>query len=335
MRQYRITKSFIVPLCIIFLLVQAASTCGLFHLSFQTIEKYLVRKDLQFCVKSLQAELNHLDDLVFGWSAWDDTALFIEGKKENYIRENLTDDALRKQNVNVFCILDTRGKPVWSRYIEIRDNKQRTIDLSMFSKEALQKNPVLWNHSDPNSCISGYYSTEGGILMLSSRPVTSNSSNGPIHGTVIIGRFITNPFIASMTRQTCLDFKWWNLRTDYTKETMGEYISLITEQNPVFIEFEDDAVAAYMALPGIQIKKAILLKFLLANELTPYKSRLMAISIMVYFIEGFLFIACLIVIVNKRQCEAYRAKTEWRAGTPVVPAPPAFEEAAVSSAGRT
>jgi sensor domain CHASE-containing protein len=326
MKQCKKTIRTIIAIAIVCILTQAVSQVGLLHYSFQTIEKYLVQKDLLLCVNSLQAELKHLDDLVFGWSAWDDTALFIGGKKENYIRENLTDDALQKQNLNVFCILDTQGKPVWSRYIEILGNKQRAIDLSMFSEEALRKNPVLWNHKDPNSCISGYYSTEGGVLMLSSRPVTSNSNTGPVHGTVIMGRFITDPFIASITRQACLKFSWWNLRSDYTKQIMGGYISRVTEQNPVFIEFENNAIAGYVVLPGIQKKKAILLKILLADELAPYKSRLMAISIAIYFIEGVLFLACLTIIFNK-QCKAYDVQTEQAVGTSDITACSAFEQA--------
>jgi sensor domain CHASE-containing protein len=328
MRQCRITKVFVVPLCVVFLLIQTASIYGLFQLSFQTIEKYVVKKNIQFCTNALSAELKRIDSITYEWAAWDDTAMFIQGKAPDFIRQNLFIGALLKKNLDVLCILDLNGKPIWSR-AKARDRESRDIELSMFTPQVLQKETILWNHKDPNSYISGYYPTEGGVLMFSSRPVTSNNNTGPIYGTIIMGRFVSDKVIASIARQDSLDFKWWNLHSEYTKQAVKEYVSRITGEDPVFIELGSDTLTAYTILPGLRKENAILLKFVLANELVPYKNRFMAISTVIYFVEGFLFLIGLIITANK-QCEVYSRRTKQAARISVVTTPPASEETTVS-----
>ena len=232
MKQGNKIVSYVVLLSIVFVMVQTASLFGLFRISFKAVEKFVARKNLQFCINSLQAELNHLNTVCFEWSAWDDTGAYIEGQKPQFITENTTEVTLREKNLDVICILDKHGKPLWSRFVRNSGNECQTIQLDMFSPENLQKNPALWNHKNPNSCVSGFCSTENGVLMLSSRPVTNNTNSPPIHGTIIIGRFISDQVIASIARQTCLDFKWWNLHSDYTRQAMEKYTSQITPENP-------------------------------------------------------------------------------------------------------
>jgi sensor domain CHASE-containing protein len=293
----------------IFVLIQAASLIVLFQFGFQAIEKYMVQKNFQFCMIALQNELKSLDGLTFEWSSWDDTGLFIEGKKQNYIEENLKSDTLVGKNIDVLCFLDLHGKPVWSRFVKTHGKESRSIDLSMFSEEALQKNPTLWNHKDPNSCVSGYCSTEGGVMIICSRPVTNNKNENPIHGTVIFGRFVTDQLIDSIAKQTCLNFKWWNLRTEYTRSAVENYLSKITPQEPILLESEGGAIAAYAVLRDIDKKDAILIKFLLANEIASYKNSLILKCLGIYFIECLIFLVSLAAFAN-RQCMDCRSQSK-------------------------
>jgi sensor domain CHASE-containing protein len=299
MKQYDKILPSIIPLSILCVVVQTASLVGLFQFFSGNIEKCAVRKYLQFSTDALQTELNRIGGVAFEWSAWDDTGLFIEGKNPSYLQANMTENTLREQNLNVICILDSQGKLICNRCVKASDKEMRNIDLSLFSPENLRKNPALWNHRDPNSCVTGCYSTEGGVLMLSSRPVTNSKNTGPVRGAVIMGRFITEDFIASITKQPCLDFYWWSLRTDYTKNALGKYLSKITDENRVYIESSFKTTTAYTVLPDIDGKDAVLIKFVMANEFSPYKEGLLAKCIGIYAIEGFIFLVYLASFANK------------------------------------
>jgi sensor domain CHASE-containing protein len=308
MKQGSKIVSCVVLLAVTFVMVQTASLIGLFRISFKTIEKIVARKNLRSCINSLQEELNHLNDLAFEWSAWDDTGLFIEEKKPQYIGENMSENTLREKNLDIICILDNRGQIAWSRFVKSSGNESLKINLEMFSQKNLQNNKVLWNHKDVNSSVTGYCATESGILLLGSRPVTNNTNSPPIHGTIIIGRFITDRMIASIAKQTCLDFQWWNLHSDYTRQAMHKCLSQITPDSPVYIEFELNTAAAYTVLQDINKNDAVLVKFLMTDDLASCRDELLIKSISVFFAEGFLFLVCLAFATN-RVCRKYSFKS--------------------------
>jgi sensor domain CHASE-containing protein len=297
----------IVPLSILFVLVQAASLVGFFHVSFRAVEEYAIRKNLQSCIDAMQKELNRIGGVVYEWSAWDAAASFIKGSNPNFIKDSMVESSMQEQNLNAFCILDSHGKPVWTRCVKVNDNKPVTVNLSLFSPEVLVKNTALWEHKDPNSRIAGYYSTEGGVLMLFSRPVTSSNNTGPVCGAVIMGRFVNDAFIESITQKKCQDFKWWNLRTEYTRNAMQHYLSRITAEIPVYIEADSETAAAYTILPDIDGKDAILIKFVTTNDVASFKQGWMAKCLGIYVIEGLIFIIYLAAFANKH-CTKCRAQ---------------------------
>lgn len=288
----------IIPLTILFVLIQAASLIGFFHFSFHAVEKYMIEKKLQSSIGIMQMELDRIGGVVLEWSAWDDTARFVKGQNPDFIRDNVPEDTLRKQNLNLLCFLDSQGKPLWTHCVKIKDDKSETVNLTLFSPEFLEKNNALWNHKSPDNCVAGYYSSKSGVLMLSSRPVTGSDGTGPVCGTVIMGRFIDDKFMASAAQQDCQDLQWWNLRTDYTKDALRQYLSRITPQNPIYIESNPNTITAYTVLPDISGKDAILMKFTTANDVAFFKQGWLVKCSAVYALEGLIFIAYLAAFAN-------------------------------------
>ena len=308
-KQNRNILASIIPLSILFVLVQAASLIGFFHVSFKAVEEYAIQKNLQSCIYVVQMELVRISGLVYEWSAWDDTVLFINGRNPNYIQDNAAEDSMREQNLNVFCIVDPNGKPVWTRCVKIQDEHQEGINLSLFTADALKNNPALWEHNNPDSCITGYYSTNEGVLMLCSRPVFHSSQKDLIQGAVIMGRFVTDKFLESITRQDCRDFEWWNLSSEYTREAMQQYLSRITDENPVYVETTQAASVAYTILPDINGKATILIKFVMPNDIATFKKGWLFRCAAIYGIEGLVFIAYLAAFANKH-CIRCQSQTQ-------------------------
>jgi sensor domain CHASE-containing protein len=300
----------IIPLAILFVLVQAASLIAFFHFSFHAVEEYAIKKNLQSCIGTMQTELDRIGGVVLEWSAWDDTARFVKGQDPDFIQANMAENTLQKQNLNVLCILDSQGKPVWTRCVKTQDDKPQPVNLSLFSLEVLKKNDALWNHKSPDNCVAGYCSTEGGVLMLSSRPVTGNSGTSPVCGTVIMGRFISDEFMASVAKQDCRDFQWWNLRTDYTRDALRQYLSRITPENPIYIESNPRTSTAYTVLPDINGKDAILMKFATANDIARFKQGWLVKCLGLYLIEGLIFIAYLAAFTNRHCTTCSTQKTQ-------------------------
>lgn len=308
----------VLPLSILFVLVQAASLVLFFHFSFHAVEEYTIEKNLQSCVHAMQTELDRIGGVVFEWSAWDACASFIKGKNPTFIQDNMVESSMQEQNLNAFCIVDPNGKPAWTRCIKITDDKEQAVNLALFSSQILEENPVLWKHKDPNSCVAGYYSGKDGVLMLYSRPITSNSNTGPVCGAVIMGRFLNDKFIASIAQQDCLDYQWWNLRTEYTRNALRHYLSQITNENPIYAQTTPNTATAYTILPDIYGKDAILIKFVTANDVASFKKGWLAKCTGIYAIEGLIFIACLAAFANKHCTKCRKQITQNAQSAPTI-----------------
>lgn len=289
----------VIPLSILMILVLTTVLIGLFNFAFNKVEEYAIGENLRFCVNNIQTELERIDGVVFEWSAWDDTALFVEGKNPDYDKNNMVDSTIQQQNLNMLCVVDLQGVPLVNRCVKFHENKLQSVDLSFLSSKNLRKNKGLWEHKDADSHIAGYYATEGGVLMLCSRPVTNNNNTDPVRGAVIMGRFISDRFIESMTRQSCLDFQWWNLQSDYTRGALTKYLSRISAENPIHIEYKIDTITAYTVLPDINGNDAVLIKFVVANNVSLYKENLMFKGIGIFLLVGIVFILYQASFINK------------------------------------
>lgn len=289
----------ILPLAILFVLIQAASLIGFFHFSFQGIEKYVIQKKMDSCVGAMQMELDRISGLVYEWSAWDATAAFLAGQDPNYPEDNSVEDTMKEQNIHVFGIFDAHGNPVWTRCVKEQGGRQEVFNLNLFSPETFKKNPFLWEHDNPNSCITGYYPTEAGILMLCSRPVIQPGNKGLIRGTVIMARFVNDKLIASIARQKCQDFQWWNLDSAFTRDAVTDYLSMITHENPIHVEINPKQAAVYTTLKDIHGTDAMLMKLVLKNDIASFKEGWLFRCIAIYGIEGLVFVLYLAAFANK------------------------------------
>jgi hypothetical protein len=180
----------IIPLAILFVLIQATSLIGFFHYSFQAVEEYAIKKNLLSCIDSMQTESDRIGSVVFEWSAWDACAAFIK-TTIRLLKENMAKARCRTKPQR-FLYCGRRRKTGLDPLCQIPGRQGRAVNLTLFS-EVLEKFP-LWKFKDPNGFTAAIIPPKR-CLMLYSRPITSSSNAGPVCGAVIMGRFISDTFV--------------------------------------------------------------------------------------------------------------------------------------------
>jgi sensor domain CHASE-containing protein len=239
--------------------------------SFLKLENQQAIRNLECCQRTLEREAEHLSLICFDWSAWDDTGLFIRGQKDDYIKQNLMDETFDQQKFNVVCFLDTHNKLIWEKCIKFVDGEQLVeTTIKEFSAEMLPQQTFLLEHKTPEDFVAGLMVTEAGPMLVTSRPITNAKNTPPIYGTIIIGRLINDKTMALLSEQIQVDFEWWSLSSEKTRQTLQPYLSRLTEENPIRLERSDDknVVAAYKTMPGLNSKQILLIKSFAKQEIT-------------------------------------------------------------------
>jgi len=231
--------------------------------SFLSIEREEAITDVKRSVKALQREIHFLDFLVWDWAAWDETYEFIQTRSDAYIDANLVLETFADDDLNVLYFIDTSGKVIWG---ETRDRQTEITHLIEFPKDALPANHPLLSYKAQNKPlaevkIAGIYKTRKGLMLISSRPILTNQSEGPIRGSVIIGKYLTDKIIKKLVEQTQVDFQIFPNIDGALPEPLKDIPGRITDESRFLIESAGTAYFdAYTILTDIKGDAALLLK---------------------------------------------------------------------------
>lgn len=143
-----------------------------------------------------------LDQLVLtatGWGNWTDAYRFMQEHNRTFIDENFSVGALKQIEVNVLTFVDPEGRCVTSGTVDFHSD--RPLNLDFMSGGALAADFPWRAQFRDGRAVKGLLQTNQGILMLAAAPVLDGYGQGPVRGTVLLGRFLTAPEIERIGAQ--------------------------------------------------------------------------------------------------------------------------------------
>ena len=230
--------------------------------SFIELERSEAQKDLECSVDALKREIYHLDSFCHDWAAWDATYEFAGSRSSRYIEINLPLSSFPNNDINLIYYYDKEGRFIWGEIYDLET--MEPIKLSEFSKYALpRQHPLISFKINNNSLldvnISGIFITELGPMLIASRPILTGNNEGPIRGSLIMGRFLGDKILKTLAEQVHVDFQILQIKGNKLPEKMRNISDRLTPQSPLIIENLDDKYQmVYTALPDIQGSPAIL-----------------------------------------------------------------------------
>ncbi len=150
------------------------------------IERQEVYKDTQRAINALMNEADALATFVNDYSAWDDTYAFMETHDEGFISSNLVAETYITSRLNIFLLVDLEGKPVHAAHFDLE--KQEFLPMPESLLRHCTPSDLLLRHDSPTSIHKGIILLDDGPMIIASRPVVTTTQQGPIRGTLIMGR---------------------------------------------------------------------------------------------------------------------------------------------------
>ncbi len=174
--------------------------------SFNTLEQHQAETELQRVADAIQREVEHLELLATDWSIWDDTYQFAQDQNESFKASNLTLSTLSENSgINLVFIYDAQGKKVWGgAYATLLGGD---VELDSFPKSGPPKNSDLLKHTSLKSSRAGIHFSSFGPIILASKPILTSRGEGPMAGTLIMGRFLDDALLKKLAKQTRVKFK--------------------------------------------------------------------------------------------------------------------------------
>jgi PAS domain S-box-containing protein len=207
-------------------------------------------------LNSLNNSLESLNNSANDWSSWNDAYYYVNGDNPNFLNKTLVNDAFLKLNIDFILFANNDGKII---YVEAYNKtSQKEIQISSNMTQSLKNNGLMLDTSN-NKSLSGIIIINGIPMIVVSNPVLKSNGEGPSHGTLIMGRFLNQDMLSSLSNSGLVSVQPVT-DTDAPSDFLNA-MSHLSNETPVYVtNLSHDSVAGYSILKGVNGSSDLVLK---------------------------------------------------------------------------
>ncbi|HML04846.1 MAG TPA: CHASE4 domain-containing protein, partial [Methanobacterium sp.] len=211
---------------------------------------------LKNTINSLNNDLESLNSTVKDWSNWDDAYNFINGNNPNFVAHSLNNGTFSRLNVNLIIFKDSSGKVVYAKAYDLKNNKTLSLPTNL---NEIVSNKSLNLVRDENGGVSGVAIINGTPMLLAAKPILKSSGEGPADGTLIMGRYLDQDELKSLSDIGIISIQRFNSvapNSDFEKAKSA----ILNGSDVYIISLDDNSIAGYTVLKGVTGEPTVILK---------------------------------------------------------------------------
>ncbi|MCX7711333.1 MAG: diguanylate cyclase [Clostridia bacterium] len=265
--------------------------------SFKNLEEDFAARNMKVAIDALNQEISSISSITEDWARWDDSYQFIQDKNSEYIASNMTDSTFSNLKLNVVAYLDSSNNVVYEKGYNIRTNTQIVPPSSL---QAFYKNSPLVDHKDTQNGLSGIVLLDEGPLLISSRPILTSLGNGPVQGTLIMGRFLSSDSVEHIGKITQLQLSAYRVDDAHIPQDVKPILSdLINKRTILTKSLNDNTLIAYSLLSDIYGKPGIVFRSEMPRSILQQGKDTISYFILVLMLVGVLFCVAISLLLGK------------------------------------
>jgi PAS domain S-box-containing protein len=221
------------------------------------------------------------------WAQWDDAYSFVSGNNPQFVSSNLPPNIFKKLNINMIIFVNNNGSIVYGKAYNTQNNQYENLPQNL-SKFTTNSTLLAVNGSKG---VEGVINLPEGPMIIVSKPILNSHDQGPVMGTLIMGKYLRQPELNSLINipNSTLSVESYNstsLPPDY-KSILPSLSNSTPWKEKVL---GSNSVAAYALINDVYGNPGIILRSEMVRTL--YNSYL---SNVVYFIGAILLVGILFV----------------------------------------
>lgn len=170
---------------------------GILLPSFTSLERQELTKDVERCHNMFASELQQLAATAGDYAGWDEAYSFVQTGSHDFIKTNLNPSIFSKLRINLLVYTNKEGVIVYGKHVDWRTGAVSQISPALLGH--LSQSKKLLDHSEEQlKIVSGLLQLPEGLMMVASHPVMTSNYQGPIMGTLVIGRHLDSIEVAKL-----------------------------------------------------------------------------------------------------------------------------------------
>lgn len=267
---------------------------------YEEIEQRQIQEDID---RILQNYTQRLNDLILNnksWSEWDETYKFVQQPTKESLETNYRNDTSLESHFSFIVFVNASGKIVYGEKLNLR--RREPFPLPDSVERYIQANSSLWQHASLASNYAGIILLPEGPAILTAHPILTSKHQGPIRGTLILGRYLDAKTINSWSEAKDLNCSLHRLDIPKAKldRNLQSILDRFSKQTPIVFQKQNDRlISGYILLNEIFGKPAVLLQVDMPRELYQQGQKSLHYLIASLSIVGLLFGVTIQLLVEK------------------------------------
>jgi len=233
---------------------------------FAHLEEELTQENLDRASSALSNELATLDRTTSEYAAWDQSYAYVHGKSSTYIKTEFPAPTFGQLKISFVAILDESGRLLFEKGFNLAAVEEAPVPAGLESH--LQAGSPLATHARETSKLMGILALPGGPVLVDSRPIVTSNSEGPIAGTMIMGRALDSDEAIRLGAMTHMPLDIERIDSKELSDDFRAAQAALSQTHPKLIRpLSDTAIAAYQKLDDIYGHPALILRVTLPRTI--------------------------------------------------------------------
>lgn len=199
--------------------------------SYLQLEEQYAMDNVERVHAAIEQIENSVNMTVNDWSIWDDTYQFVVDKNEKYIKANLMLSTFVSTDLDMMLFYNAVGKPVYT--MAVNPERTKVIALPRGMEDYLAPKSKLMYQPTVMSNVKGIISIPSGILFVAARAIVTSQQEGPVRGTMVAARHLSDKSLKNIQQITRLNVNIQQLDMIKNQPLLSQYNLLISQQQPL------------------------------------------------------------------------------------------------------
>lgn len=226
---------------------------------FARLERENTNENIGRAVDAVWADVSSVSRTVGDWAPWDDSVAIVQDGNSDYIAKDLTDSTVSNLGMDLILYVNNAGELVYGKAMDLENEVE--IPLPSSVAELMSPGSPLIQMTDEQSSVSGILSLPEGPLLVAAQPILTSQKQGPIQGTLIMGRYLDLAEVQRLAELTHLSIALYPLQDSNLPADFQLAQSSLSNEQPTFVHaLSKDSIAGYRLLTDIYDNPALVLR---------------------------------------------------------------------------
>ncbi|MCX7847922.1 MAG: PAS domain S-box protein, partial [bacterium] len=203
-----------------FLAIAAGSFYGLVGPYFARLDREKLLDHCGRVKEAIETELRELDRFAQDWGAWNDMYEYVVHPNEEFARENLIPVTYAELHINVLAIVGVSGQLVYTGAYDLVKNNRAEFPRRL--AKILEEGKLSVRTEYPGRRARGLVALPEGLLMVAVRPILKSTEEGPVRGSLVVGRWLDEEAISNIGARVRLLIAGWRVDREVERLPRGE-----------------------------------------------------------------------------------------------------------------